>query len=115
MAAFRSDLPRCFKMLIAIWYGASRVENPVMPIIAGIWPTAILMADPVMKALIAARVMNSTIQPRRARPRKSTMAPEMMAKADAMISAGTSGSFSVADNTTFPVTTDNTATGCKQG
>ena len=92
-------------------YVDSRVENPVIPIIVGIWPTAMLIAEPVMKALIAASVMKSTIQPRRTRPRNKTIDPEMMARDDAMISKGTSGSFSDADATTFPVTVDRTATG----
>lgn len=113
MAAFRSDLPRCFRILMITLYGASRVEKPVIPIIAGTCPTAILIAEPVMKALIAARVMNSTIQPRRTRPRKRTIAPDTTAKDEAMISAGTSGSFSMAEITTFPVIVDKTATGCK--
>lgn len=111
MAAFRFDEGRFFKVLMMTLYVASRVLTPVMPIKAGTWPAAMLIAEPVMKALIAARVMNSTIQPRRARPRKRTMEPPMIARADAVTSGATSGSLSCTLSTTFPVTVDKTATG----
>jgi hypothetical protein len=109
--AFKSVRPRCFKMLMMTLYGDSRVENPVIPISAGTCPTAILIAEPVMKAEMAGREIKSTIQPRRANPRKRTMAPEMMAREDATMSRGTPGSLSSAFKITEPVTVDRTATG----
>lgn len=66
-----------------------------------------------MKAQMAGSGMNSTIQPRRARPRKRMMAPVMMARAEAMTWPGTPGSVSWALSTTLPVTWDMTATGCR--
>jgi len=45
------------------------------------------MADPVMNAEMEVNEMKLTIHPRRARPRKQTMAPAMMAKAEAMMCA----------------------------
>lgn len=110
-AAFRFVSPRCRNMLIKTLYVASLVEKLVSPIIAGTWPTAMLRAEPVMKAEMAAKVMNSTIQPSRARPRKRTIEPATMAKDDAMISFGTSGNFAAVLVTTFPVTVERTATG----
>jgi hypothetical protein len=98
-------------MLMITLYVASRVEKPVMPIMAGTWPTAMLMAEPVMKAEIAGNEIKSTIQPRRAKPRKRTMAPEMMANEDATMSLGTPGSLSSAFRMTEPVTVERTATG----
>lgn len=65
-------------------YVESRVEKPVIPIKVGTWPTQILMADPVMNAEIEVREMKSTSQPRRARPKKQTMAPTMIESADAI-------------------------------
>lgn len=83
-----------------------------MPIIVGTCPTAMLMADPVMKALMAGRVMNSTIQPSRARPRNRTIEPAIMASDEAMISAETLLSRFLRELvTTLPVTVDRTATG----
>lgn len=111
IAALRFVRGRFLRVLMNTKYGASRVLTPVIPIRAGIWPTAMLIALPVMKALIAAKVMNSTIQPSRARPRNRTMAPLTIAKDDAVMSAGTSGSLSCTLRTTFPVTVDRTATG----
>jgi hypothetical protein len=93
-------------------YVASRVENPVIPIMVGTWPTAMLRAEPVMYAQIAASEMNSTSQPSRARPRKHTIEPAIIAREEAMISAGTwPWSFFEAVVTTVPVTVDRTATG----
>jgi hypothetical protein len=70
-----------------------------------------LRADPVIKAAMAVKEMNSTIHPNRVRPRKVTMDPAMTAKADAMTCPGTFGSVFADFATTFPVTVDNTATG----
>lgn len=94
-------------------YVGSLVENPVIPIMAGNCPAAMLSAEPVMKAEIAGNEMRSTIQPIRTRPKKRTIDPAMMAKADAIMSREMSwpASFSSADSTTPPVTVDNTATG----
>jgi hypothetical protein len=98
-------------MLITTLYVESRVENPVMPIMAGICPTKMLIADPVMKAEMAGNEIKSTIHPSRAKPRNRTMAPEMMAKEDATISLGTPGNRSSAFKITEPVTVERTATG----
>jgi len=89
-------------------YGASRVEKPVMPIMVGTCPTAILMADPVMKADRAVRGIRLTIQPQRARPMPVMMAPERMANAEAMVGPSATPLRSA---TTPPVTVDMTATG----
>ena len=84
----------------------------MIPIIVGTWPTAMLRAEPVMYAQIEASEMNSTSQPSRARPRKHTMEPAIIAREEAMISAGTlPWSFCEAVVTTVPVTVDRTATG----
>lgn len=77
----------------------------------GTWPTAMLRAEPVMNAQIEASEINSTSQPSRARPRKHTMEPAIIAREEAIISAGTPWSFFEALVTTFPVTVDRTATG----
>jgi hypothetical protein len=82
-----------------------------MPIMAGTCPTAILIAEPVIKAEMAGKEIKSTIHPSRANPRKRTMAPEMMAREDATISLGTPGNLSSAFRMTEPVTVERTATG----
>ena len=80
----------------------------------GTWPTAMLRAEPVMNAQIEASEINSTSQPSRARPRKHTMEPAIIAREEAIISAGTRPwSFFKTSLTTFPVTVDRTATGWK--
>jgi hypothetical protein len=95
---------RPLSVLMMTLYGASRVLTPLMPISLGTWPAAMLTAEPVMKAQMDGSGMNSTTQPRRARPRKQMMAPAMMARAEAMTWPGTSGRRSAALNTTSPVT-----------
>jgi hypothetical protein len=89
--ALRSVRPRCLRMLMITLYVDSRVEKPLIPIMAGICPTAILIAEPVMNADMAGREIKSTIHPSRAKPRKRTMEPEIIAKEDATISLGTPG------------------------
>jgi len=83
MAAFRSVLGSPFNVFINTLYVASRVEKPVIPIIVGIWPTAMLIAEPVMKAEMAVSEMNSTNHPSLARPMKQTIEPAIRASADA--------------------------------
>jgi hypothetical protein len=109
--ALRFVRPRCFRMLMTTLYVGSRVEKPVIPIRAGTCPTAMLMAEPVMKADIAGSDIRSTIHPSLAKPKKRTIAPEMMAREDATISLGTPGSLSSAFKMTDPVTVERTATG----
>jgi hypothetical protein len=72
-------------------YVASLVENPVIPIIVGICPIAMLRAEPVMNAEIAVSEIKSTIQPARMRPMKMIIHPAMTASAEAIMSAGTCG------------------------
>ena len=84
IAASSCVRPKCLRMWTKTKYVASRVEKPVMPIMVGTCPTAMLMADPVMKAATDAKEMKSTIQPQRMRPMKHMMAPQMMAKAEAI-------------------------------
>ena len=54
-----------------------------MPISAGTCPTAMLIADPVINAEMAARGIKSTIRPPRMRPMKEMMAPATTANAEA--------------------------------
>jgi hypothetical protein len=84
--ALRLVRPRCLSELITTLYVGSLVEKPVIPIMVGNWPAAILSAEPVMNAEIAGNEMRSTIQPIRARPKKRTIDPAMMAKEDAIMS-----------------------------
>lgn len=83
MAASRFDLSRCLRILITTLYVASRLEKPVIPISAGTCPTAMLMADPVMNAEIAASEMKSTIHPARTRPMATITTPQMTPKDEA--------------------------------
>lgn len=92
-------------------YVASRVEKPVIPIMVGTCPAAMLIAEPVMKAEIAGSEITSTIQPKRARPRKSTIEPAMMANEDPMTSREALTPVASAFKITLPVTVDSTATG----
>lgn len=109
--AFRSVLPRCLSVLMMTLYVASRVENPVIPIMVGTCPAAILMAEPVIKAEIAGSEMTSTIHPKRARPRKSTIEPAIIASEDPITSREALTPVASAFRITLPVTVDNTATG----
>lgn len=110
--ASRFVFPRCLRVLMMTLYVASRVEKALLkPIIVGICPAAILMAEPVMKAEIAGREMTSTIQPSRAKPKKSTMEPAMIANEEAITSRDASTPVASALSTTLPVTVDKTATG----
>ena len=111
--AFRLVRSRCLSELMTTLYVGSLVEKPVIPIIVGNWPTAMLRAEPVMNAEMAGSEMRSTTQPMRMRPRKRTMLPAMTAKEDAIMSLEISWplSFSSAASTTLPVTVDRTATG----
>lgn len=102
-------------VLMITKYGATRVFTPLMPISLGTWPEMMLMAEPVMNEQMDGRGMNSTSQPRRARPMKQMMAPAITAKAEAITWPGTSGSLVAALRTTSPVTWDMTATGCEVG
>lgn len=65
------------------------VLNPIM---VGTCPAAMLIADPVMNAEMAARVMNSVTQPSLANPRKQMIPPQITARADATTWPGTLGS-----------------------
>lgn len=111
MAASSFVPPRCLRILMNTLYEDSRVSNPVMPIKFGTCPTAILMADPVMKAEMAGKEMNSTMKPNRARPRKEMMTPQMIASAEATTWAGYSGFVLATSVTTSPTRSDITATG----
>ena len=73
----------------------------------------ILKAEPVIKAQIEARGMNSTIQPSRARPKKVTIAPAIIAIELAIDAAlGLSlGCASWVELMTLPTMVDMTATG----
>ena len=93
-------------------YVASRVlRSPLIPIIVGTCPAAMLIADPVMKALIAVSEIISTIQPMRIRPMKTMIHPQMTARAEAITCPSISGLVSWALNTTLPTIVDMTATG----
>ena len=72
--------------MITTLYVGSLVEKPVIPIMVGNCPAAILSAEPVMNAEIAGNEMRSTIQPMRTRPKKRTIDPAMMANEDAIMS-----------------------------
>jgi hypothetical protein len=109
--ALRFVVPRCFRQLMMTLYVASRLEKPLRPIKSGTCPTAMFIAEPVINADMAGREIRSTIHPRRARPRKRTIAPEMIARDDATISLGTPGRRSSALRITDPVTVERTATG----
>ena len=87
------------------------MSKPVIPIRFGTCPTAMLMAEPVMKAEIAVKEMKSTIQPQRARPMKEMMAPATIARAEATTWPGISGLVSWTLSTIFPTKVDMTATG----
>lgn len=94
-------------MLMMTRYVESRVVQGFgkeMPIMVGTWPTRMLMADPVMKADRATSGIMSTIHPRRIAPMKRTMAPQRMARAEAMKCAGRSGNSLLRSETTLPVT-----------
>ena len=84
IAASNLLLPKCFSMLITTLYVEARVSNPVIPIKVGTWPTAILIADPVMNAEIETNGMRSTIQPALIRPMNIIMQPAITAKHDAI-------------------------------
>lgn len=112
IAALRLVSGKCLNELMITLYVASRVLNFVLnPIMVGTCPAAMLIADPVMKAEMAARVMNSVSQPSLANPRKQMIPPQTMARADATTWAGTLGSFLWTSVMTFPVMVDMTATG----
>jgi hypothetical protein len=49
------------------------------------------MADPVINAVMAGSGMKSTMKPRRRNPRKATIAPQIIAKAEAIVGPGISG------------------------
>lgn len=98
-------------MLITTRYVESREEKPVRPIKAGIWPTAMLRAEPVMKAEMAVSEIRSTIQPQRARPMAIMMHPDINAKADATTLDGISGFVTFTLVTMLPTIVDMTATG----
>lgn len=95
-------------------YVESREEKPVRPIKAGTWPTAMLRAEPVMKAEMAVSEIRSTIQPQRARPMATMMHPAINAKADAMTVGGMSGFVTFAAVMMLPTSNDTTATGYLQ-
>lgn len=99
--------------MITTRYVASRLLTTVLeiPRSDGTWPTAIFKADPVMNAEIAANEMTSTIQPKRIKPIKQTIAPATMARAEAMALGATPGRAAADVATTLPVTVDRTATG----
>lgn len=82
-----------------------------MPIKPGTWPTAMLSAEPVIKAEMAAKEMKSTIQPARIRPMKVMMLPAIIARAEAMTCPGMLGSVFATFVTTLPTMVDITATG----
>lgn len=111
MAASNFVTGRPFKVLMMTRYVWSRVSNPVMPIKFGTWPTAMLMADPVMNAEIADNEINSTIRPILIKPMKVMMQPQMMARAEATTCAGISGFDFATSVTTSPTRSDITATG----
>ena len=97
--------------MIKTLYVASRVLNPVIPIRVGTCPTAILRADPVMKAEMTVKEMNSTIQPHLIKPIKMIIDPAITASAEAMTCPGMVGSLFFAAITTLPTIVDMTATG----
>lgn len=112
MAASIFESSKCFKVFMMTLYGDSLLDTVLMPMRAGSWVTAMLMADPVMKAEMDVSETKSTSHPNRANPMKQTMAPVIIDKAEAMMWPGTSGSSSSAFSTTLPTTVDRTATGC---
>lgn len=118
MAASRVVFGRPFKVLMMTMYVASLAVyglGNAIPIMVGVCPAAMLIAEPVMKAAKETSGMSSTIRPSRIRPRKSTIAPEMTAKAEAKTGLEYCGSWAAALRTTFPVTVDTTATGWWDG
>ena len=125
-------LGRPLRVLIMTWYVAARVLGcniskpisrrkekekiahlkPVMPMRPGTWPTAMLMAEPVMKPLTAGAGMNSTSQPIRRRPTPRTMQP--VKKANNVAISGPDHSFGWCASTCWIIcatVTDITATG----
>ena len=92
-------------------YVESREEKPVSPSKAGTWPTAMLRAEPVMKAEMAVSEIRSTIQPQRTMPMANMMHPAINAKADATTFGGNSGFVTPTWVTMEPTSVDITATG----
>lgn len=95
-------------------YVESRELKPVSPSKAGTWPTAMLIAEPVMKAEMAVSEIRSTIQPQRTRPMVTMMHPAINAKADATTFALNSGFVAATWVTIVPTSVDITATGYSQ-
>jgi len=113
IAASNFVLGRPLSELMMTRYVESRVLTSEIPRSPGTCPEAMEMAEPVMKAASETTGINSTIQPRRTKPRKRTMEPQMTASAEA-ITHGTfsySGCALITLSTTVPVTVDRTATG----
>lgn len=91
-------------------YVDSLLLTSLRPIMAGIWPTPIEMAAPVMKEVMATKGINSTIQPSLVRPMKSKNPPAMRERALAIVGAEISGSFAWTLVTMLPTMVDMTAT-----
>lgn len=116
MAASKFECLSCFKVLMMTRYVGSRVfRSLLMPIIVGTWPAAMLMADPVMNAVMEVREIKSTIHPIRRRPIATMIHPQITAKADAITCPSISGLMSWALITTLPTIVDMTATGYFRG
>lgn len=94
------------------YVGARVSRSLLMPIIVGTWPAAMLIADPVMNAVIEVSEIKSTIHPIRSRPIVTMIAPQSTANAEAITCPGIVGSMAFALITTLPTIVDMTATGC---
>lgn len=82
-----------------------------IPIKAGTWPTAMLMADPVMKAEMETKGIKSTIHPTRKSPMAVMIHPAMTAKDEARTWPSNFGWVFAALATIWPTKVDMTATG----
>lgn len=86
MAASSLEVGRYLRLLMMTIYVASPLvlNSELSPSKLWTWPEQMLSADPVMKAEMAGRGIKSTIKPKRAKPKKQTIAPHMMAMAEAI-------------------------------
>lgn len=115
IAASKLECLRFFKVLMMTRYVAARVSRSLlMPIIVGTWPAAMLIADPVMNAVMEVSEIKSTIHPIRARPIARMIHPQITAKAEAITCPSIVGSMACALITTLPTIVDMTATGCSR-
>jgi len=71
------------QVLMNTRYAGSVDFTPRIPRSDGVWPSAIVIAEPVMNAETAGNAMKSTSHPKRRRPITVTIAPEIMASEEA--------------------------------